>query len=70
MSDKFTLPPVISTVKSGKFTLKIYAYRKLQKAELLQAVQIYLQQKHLKTLPSSGTDKLITTFGNNPLDSL
>lgn len=70
MSDHLSLPSVVNTIKAGKFTLKVYAYRKLKEKELLQAVKIYLKQNHIKKLPTSGTASLITTIGSNPADNI
>lgn len=70
MSDNLQLPPVVNKVISGGFTLYVYAYRRLTKDELILSVAKYMANKHIKKLPSSGSAKLITTFGHNPEDGI
>jgi len=57
------IPDVVTTLKFGKFTLQILAYRKLTKAEKEASVSMYLQSRRSKTFPKEGSAKLITAFG-------
>lgn len=70
MNDRTPMPQVRNVVVSGKFTLNIYAYRKLTRNELLIAVAYYKREKHLKKLPATGSAKYITLIGYNPLDGI
>lgn len=70
MSDFIHKPNVVTTVKVGGFTLYVYAYRRLTRAECLRAVAVYLQQARLKHLPARGSAKIYTIIGSNPLDDL
>lgn len=70
MPDFIRKPNVVTTVKAGGFTLYVYAYRSLTKAECLRAVAVYLQQTRLKRLPTRGSAKIYTIIGSNPLDDL
>lgn len=66
MLDHIPAPDIITTLKVGNFTLKIYAYRKLSRSECQMALMMYLRTFHLKKVPSSGTGKVFTQFGMNP----
>lgn len=70
MSDFIPTPDVLTTVRVGGFTLYVYAYRRLTRAECKQAVSMYLQQTRLKHLPSHGSGKVYTIIGSNPADDL
>lgn len=70
MNDNLQLPSVENKIISGNFTLYVYAYRRLTKNELMLSVAKYMNDKHIKKLPTSGSAKLITTFGSNPTDDI
>ena len=70
MNDKMAMPQVKNIVVSGKFTLNIYAYRRLTRNELLMAVAMYKREKHIKKLPASGSAKYVTLIGYNPTDDI
>lgn len=70
MGDTMPLPPVDYHVKSGKFTLNVYAYRSLTESELLQATAEYKQRKHIRKFPASGSDDFICLLGYNPADDI
>lgn len=70
MGDTMPLPPVKNYVKSGKFTLTVYAYRRLTEAELLRTTAEYQLQKHIKKLPASGSGWIISLLGYNPADDI
>lgn len=57
------LPNVVTKVRNESFTLSIFAYRKLTKAEIDLSITTYLRQNGNKTLPKEGKGKLITTIG-------
>lgn len=70
MGYKIPLPPVKNTIKAGNFTFYIYAYRRLTKTECKFAISKYMTDSHMKKIPVSGSVKIITQFGSNPVDSL
>lgn|GEM_PF-2735383 len=66
MADRITGPSVLTRLKIGGFTLNVYAYRVLTKQESMRAVALYMQQKHIKALPSHGSASLFMQFGSDP----
>ena len=70
MGDKIPLPPVKTAVKIGNFTLDVYAYRRLTKAECRLAVDMYKSQKRIGKLPASGSAICVTQFGYDPADDI
>ena len=56
-------PNSATELKIGDFTLRVLAHRTLTKAEMDQALAIYLKTKHLKTIPKKGFDTLVSTHG-------
>ncbi len=65
MSD-LSMPNIKTTIKIGNFTLYAYAYRKLTESECKIALQEYLQKTKLKSVPKSGSGKIITIIGSIP----
>ncbi len=65
MTNDIEYPKVLTTVKIGNFTLFVYAYRTLTVPECRLAEAMWLKQNKLKHIPSSGSGKIITTFGQN-----
>lgn len=63
MSDNVPFPNVknIYYNKPLNFTLEIYAYRLLTKAELLQAAEIYRVQRGWSTFPKNKIHKCFLT---------
>ena len=68
MSDNFQMPNVITQIRVGKFTL--YAYRTLNKAESQLALGMWLSKVNRKKVPKSGSGKVITHFGSDPLSGI
>lgn len=68
--DRIPAPNVVTTVKSGQLLIKIFAYRPSSEKECRIAIRTYMSNSKLERLPSSGTIKIFTLFGNNPLDNL
>lgn len=68
MSDDIQMPSVKTTIRIGNFTLYVYAYKILTEPECKLALRQYLQQFKLKSVPKSGSAKIITLFGSNPED--
>lgn len=56
-------PKIITTVKIGKCTFEIYAYKKLNKAEIKLSLKQWLFHTRRKTLPKSGHYKIISILG-------
>lgn len=56
-------PTISTTLKVGKFTFTVLAYRTLTKEELMLALSLYMRQKHLRSVPKSGAVTFYTTFG-------
>lgn len=70
MADFIESPDVLTTIRIGGFSILAYAYRPLTRSECVAVRNMYLQQTRRKTLPKSGSVKIITQFGNNPTDDL
>lgn len=64
------MPTVKNTICIGGFTLYAYAYRPLTKSECKLALQQYMRQNRLKSVPQKGTAKIFTLFGSNPESGL
>lgn len=56
-------PNVKTTVRIGDFTLDIYAYRTITKAEAQLALGMWLKSSKRKKVPKTGSGKVITIFG-------
>lgn len=56
-------PPVPTVVRKGKFTFCIYAYRQLTKNEALYFLGQYLSQRHLKSIPKTGSAEMWVNVG-------
>lgn len=63
-------PTVKNTIQINGFTLYVYSYRPLTRAECCYVRDTYKQQKHIKKFPASGYAKVFTLFGYNPEDGL
>ena len=63
MSEQFSMPSVKNVYynKPLNFTLEIYAYRLLQKSELLQAAEIFKVQRGWSTFPKNKKYKCFMT---------
>lgn len=61
---EFPMPNVKTTIHIGDFTLHAYAYRELTENECKLALQLYLRKFKLKSVPKSGSGKVITTIGS------
>lgn len=57
------VPNVKTTVRIGDFTLEVYAYRTIIKAEAQLALGMWLKSSKRKKLPKSGIGKVVTIFG-------
>lgn len=57
------IPNVKNIVIVGNCKFTIYAYKKLNKAEIKLALRQWLRQTNRKTIPKSGNYKIITIFG-------
>ncbi len=57
------IPNVKTTVRVGDFTLGVYAYRTITKAEARLALGMWLKSSKRKKVPKSGTGKVVTIFG-------
>ncbi len=57
-------PNVVTVIKIGDFTLRAYAYRKLTESECKFALRQYLRKFKLKSIPKSGSGKIITIIGS------
>ncbi len=58
------MPDVVTPIQIGDFTLYAYAYRKLTKSEQRFALKQYLRKFKLKSVPKSGSGKVITIIGS------
>ena len=56
-------PKIKNTVKYEKCTYDIYAFKKLNKAEIKLSLRQWLIHTKRKTLPKSGHYKIISIFG-------
>lgn len=56
-------PNVKTTVQIGDFTLDVYAYRTITKAEAQLALGRWLKSSKRKKVPKTGSGKVITIFG-------
>lgn len=70
MCDKIPMPSVKTSIKVGNFTLNVFAYRHLTKAECRIVVSKYKADNHIKKLPSSGSVNYFTIIGYNPEDGI
>ena len=50
-------------MRIGDFTLDIYAYRTITKAEAQLALGMWLKSSKRKKVPKTGSGKVITIFG-------
>ena len=59
------MPKIVTSckVKGTNFILHVYAYRKLNNAEMRIALRMYLAQKKINKFPMSGEDKLTAIHG-------
>lgn len=65
MNSDIDMPNVITEIRIGNFTLYAYAYRTLKRNECLLAKAMWLKQHNKKSIPKSGSGKIITIFGHN-----
>lgn len=56
-------PDVKTTIKIGDFTLVVYAYRTITKAEAQLALGMWLKSAKRKKVPKSGYGEVVTIFG-------
>lgn len=56
-------PDVLNVLKQGKFKLNIYAYRRLNRAELILAAGEYMRANKIRSLPKSGEGTVISGIG-------
>ncbi len=61
-------PNVKTTVRVGKLTIEIFAYRLLTQNECKTAIAQYLKQTRQKILPTSGILQIHSIIGIDPLD--
>lgn len=66
MSDSIPSPTVLTLIRSGRFTVRIYAYRLLTQRESMMVLSNYMRQKRIRSLPSHGSVSIYTQIGSDP----